>query len=423
MPGLASPAAPGLTLGSWPGAEADHNRFLQILLGALAAEGLRIVSFRESRDIRLGGLDALLVHWPDKVFWEASRSLQAAALMARLLTRLAARPRRTKLVWMVHDLAPHDGKWFKRLAWPPYAAQMARLADGALALSEGTRAAVLAAYPALAGKPVEHIWHPAYPGEALPPEARATARAGLGWSEEERVYGYCGQLRPYKGVEDLIRAFRDLPDAGARLLVAGRPRDAAFAAALGVLAGEDARIRLLPEESRAGAVPRLPRRLRHRGGAVPPIPPLGLGGACPERATAGPDPGDAVRDQPRGRARPPRLAPNLSGTAHRRGARRRPDPGRRPGPRPPGTAGRSPAPRRVPGAAGRRPAVLKATRPRLVSEARAASCRSGRIAYEVIWLLGSYQVFQAVAAGPTFGYSPRTITPWKRSWHPTFVPE
>ena len=28
---------------------------------------------------------------------------------------------------------------------------------------------VLAAYPALAGKPLEHIWHPAYPGEALAP--------------------------------------------------------------------------------------------------------------------------------------------------------------------------------------------------------------------------------------------------------------
>ena len=68
MPGLAGSRT---TLGSWPGAEADHNRFLHILLGALAAEGLRIISFRESRDIRLGGLDALLVHWPDKVFWEA----------------------------------------------------------------------------------------------------------------------------------------------------------------------------------------------------------------------------------------------------------------------------------------------------------------------------------------------------------------
>jgi hypothetical protein len=190
MNGPVPPLAPCLTLGSWPGYESDHNRFLQILLGALAAEGVRIVSFPESRDIRLKGLDALLVHWPDKVFWEASNSRQAAALMARLIARLATRPRRTKLVWMVHDLAPHDGKWFKRLAWPPYAAQLARLADGALTLSEGTPSQVLEAYPALASKPIEHIWHPAYSGEALPAEARSAARAEFGWSAAVRVYGY-----------------------------------------------------------------------------------------------------------------------------------------------------------------------------------------------------------------------------------------
>ena len=125
--------------------ESDHNRFLPILLGALEAEGVRVVSFPASRDIDLAGLDALLVHWPDKLFWEAAGSAEAAALIARLLARLALRPRRVKLVWMVHDLAPHDGRWFKRLAWPPYAAAIARLADAALTLSSGTRAAVLAA--------------------------------------------------------------------------------------------------------------------------------------------------------------------------------------------------------------------------------------------------------------------------------------
>ena len=107
MTGPVPPLAPGLTLGSWPGAEADHNRFLQVLLGALAAEGVRIKSFPESRGIRLDGLDALLVHWPDKVFWEASElASRPQTLMARLVAQLAARPRRTRLIWMVHDLPP-----------------------------------------------------------------------------------------------------------------------------------------------------------------------------------------------------------------------------------------------------------------------------------------------------------------------------
>lgn len=242
------PAPAPFVLGSWPGVESDHNRFLPILLGALEAEGVRVASFPDSRDIRMDGpagpLDALILHWPDKVFWEAKGSAGAAALMAGLLARLAARPRRTRLVWMVHDLQPHDGRWFKRLAWPPYAAALARMADGAITLSSGTRATVTAAYPALAGKPMEHVWHPAYPGEVLDPEARAAARAALGWGAEVRAYGYCGQLRPYKGVEDLVTAFRALPDPDARLLVAGMPRDGEIAATLAGLAGDDPRITL-----------------------------------------------------------------------------------------------------------------------------------------------------------------------------------
>ncbi len=243
----AGPAAP-LVLGSWPGVESDHNRFLPILLGALEEDGVRVVSFPESRDIETSGLDALILHWPDKVFWEAKGSAGAGALIARLLARLAARPRRTKLVWMVHDLQPHDGRWFKRLAWPPYAAALARMADGAVVLSSGTRATVEAAYPALAKKPIGHVWHPAYPGEALDPAARAAARAALGWpggaEGEVRAFGYCGQLRPYKGVEDLVTAFRALEDPAARLLVAGMPRDAAIAGTLTGLAGDDPRITL-----------------------------------------------------------------------------------------------------------------------------------------------------------------------------------
>ena len=305
----------GLVLGSWPGMEADHNRFLQILLGALEAEGVRVVSFPESRDIDLAGLDALLVHWPDKLFWEAAGSAEAAALIIRLTARLALRPRPVKLVWMVHDLRPHDGRWFKRLAWPPYAAMLAQLADGALTLSSGTRAVVQAAYPVLGRKPFEHIWHPAYPGEAVTPEVRAAARAGFGWRGAERVYGYCGQLRPYKGVEDLIAAFAGLADPDARLLIAGRPRDPGIAATLESLAGGDPRIRLEARDPFAGGVPRLPRRLRPRGGAVPALSALGLDRARAERRATGADALDALRAEPRGRARPPRLAADLRGPA------------------------------------------------------------------------------------------------------------
>ena len=188
----------GLVLGSWPGMEADHNRVLRILLGALEAEGVRVVSFPESRDIDLAGLDALLVHWPDKLFWEAAGSAEAAALIIRLTARLALRPRRVKLVWMVHDLRPHDGRWFKRLAWPPYAAVLAQLADGALTLSSGTRAVVQAAYPVLGRKPSSTSGTRPTPARRCPRRSgrrRAPASAGAAPSGSTATAASSGPTR------------------------------------------------------------------------------------------------------------------------------------------------------------------------------------------------------------------------------------
>ena len=348
----------GLTLGSWPGTNPDHNRFLQVLLGAIEAEGVRVVSFPESRSIRLDGLDVLLVHWPDKVFWEASSSREAAGLMTRLLARLEARPRRMKRSgWSTTSRLPR-GKWFMPWYDRPMPPSSPAWPTGRSPCRKGPRAAVLAAYPALAGKPLEHVWHPAYPGEALAPEARAAARAGLGWADAGRVYGYCGQLRLYKGVEDLLRAFAGLPDAGARLLVAGRPRDAGFAAALGELAGEDPPDPPGAGGPVAGAVPRLPRGLRHRGGAVPALPALGLDRACPERRAAGADAGDTLRRGAAAALGGPGLGADLPGPADPGHPRRQHGCRRRPSTSPP-------SPRRPrPPAAARSCEALAAGRPR-----------------------------------------------------------
>ena len=296
----------GLVLGSWPGRESGHNRFLPILLDALAAEGVEVASFPDSRDIEPARPRRAPRALARQGVLGGPSSREAAGLIGRLLAKLAARPAGCKLVWMVHDLRPHDGRWFKRLAWPPYAGLLARLADGALTLSEGTKATVAAAYPALARKPLGHIWHPYYPGETLAPAAAAAARAGFGWTGPERVFGYCGQLRPYKGVEELIRAFGASPTPTPGCCVAGRPMDAGYARTLAGLGDGDRRIPPPARGPGAGAVPGLPRRLRPRRRAVPALPALGLDRARLERRPPGADPGDAVR---RRASRPSSAAP------------------------------------------------------------------------------------------------------------------
>ena len=160
---------------------------------------------------------------------------------------------------------------------------------------------------------MEHVWHPAYPGEAL-------AARGPGGRPRRARLGRGGArlrlLRPAPALQGGRGSHRRLPAAPRPGGAPPRRRPAAGRGLRRRLARPRRRRRPDPPRPRgpdAGSVPGLPRRLRHRGGAVPPLPAFGLDRARPERPAAGADPGDPVRDQPRGRARPPRLAPDLSG--------------------------------------------------------------------------------------------------------------
>jgi glycosyltransferase involved in cell wall biosynthesis len=60
------------------------------------------------------------------------------------------------------------------------------------------------------------------------------------------VFLFLGLLRPYKGLEELLPAFRSLPNPNAALLIAGRPRPSDYAARLAAQANDDPRVRWHP---------------------------------------------------------------------------------------------------------------------------------------------------------------------------------
>lgn len=243
-----SKPAPRLTIGSWPGREFNHNPFVPLFLDSLEAEGFRTVDVSSVRALDIRALDVLLMQWPEKVFWEAESSREAVGLMARLLRQIVTRPRGTKVVWLVHDLKPYESRWFKRLAYPRFAALLARVVDGAFTLSPGTVPVVKRAFPGLASKPVGHVWHPLYPDAGITPEARGALRERAGWSEDTFVYGYCGQIRPYKGLDELAKVFVEYSNPQARLLITGRPLNADITAKISAIVQGDDRVDFRPDD-------------------------------------------------------------------------------------------------------------------------------------------------------------------------------
>jgi glycosyltransferase involved in cell wall biosynthesis len=68
----------------------------------------------------------------------------------------------------------------------------------------------------------------------------------LGIGKSERVLLFLGNIRPYKGVEELIQAFKELEFNEVRLLIAGRTLNEDVEKRVRALADEDVRCRFYP---------------------------------------------------------------------------------------------------------------------------------------------------------------------------------
>ena len=225
-------------IGSWPGRGFAWNSFVAGFCDAVEAAGCEVVDVKDPRFLE-SPIDVLHIHWPEQVFWAGGG---AARLAYRTISTLRALVRLqrsdVRLVWMVHNLRPHDETGARRLLWRYLSGRLARLVDGVMTLSPATLPVVRAAFPALAAKPFAQAWHPAYfdvlAARAPNPPAPEPRRAVR--------YAFLGQVRPYKGVEELVRTFSGVADPERRLVIAGEAAPADFAERILGLAALDDRI-------------------------------------------------------------------------------------------------------------------------------------------------------------------------------------
>jgi len=217
------------------------NPYNALLYGAVRRLGATVV---EAAPWRLLGRppDVLHVHWPDAFF--SARRLPGAVGKSLLLMGVVgtARLRQARVVWTIHNLRPHEerhARWEARM-WRWFVARV----DGYIALTAGGQAAALARFPALRGRPGFVIPHGHYKDEYPDEVDRGVARAALGLPPAAPVVVFLGAIRPYKNLPALIDAFRGVPGPAWRLLIAGKPADAALAGEIRRRAAGDGRIRL-----------------------------------------------------------------------------------------------------------------------------------------------------------------------------------
>ncbi|MFN4058675.1 MAG: glycosyltransferase [Roseinatronobacter sp.] len=164
------------------------------------------------------------LHWLNAVFRSATTDAEARALAERFIDKVRySQALGAKLVWTVHNHLTHDAPFPETERW--LSEQLAQLADVVHLHCKRSLEEVTEAFDL----PSENVFvapHGHYIGAYPDILTRTAARVELGLGTDEDVILFTGLIRPYKGVEDLIAAFRkqlaDRPRA--RLILAGEPR-------------------------------------------------------------------------------------------------------------------------------------------------------------------------------------------------------
>lgn len=174
------------------------------------------------RKLLFGSYDIVHLHWVDHLLLRkppVGYLMSAVFLFAVRLQRW----RGAKVVWTVHNVAPHERLWPPRLeSW--FWASWVRALDGFIVLSDAGLDEVRSAHPGLRDVPLFTIPHGHYrayyedAAEAPPADSRP---APVAPSRRGTRYLFFGQMRGYKNVPQLIRSFLASGIDGATLTLVG----------------------------------------------------------------------------------------------------------------------------------------------------------------------------------------------------------
>ena len=211
------------------------NPYVRLLQDALCKLGISC-SIADGLSPRLvrswrGMADVLHLHWLELLYASPSLARSVRLLAAVLGGLVLAKAEGCKVIYTVHNLDPHDQPFavLDRIANRVLFA----LADAIHVHDQEAKLSVARAYGRRERTYV--VPHGSYIGAYPNNCTRQEARRRLELADNAFVYLFLGQIRRYKGIEDLVAAFGQLADDACQLVIAGNVHDPAYGAALAQL--------------------------------------------------------------------------------------------------------------------------------------------------------------------------------------------
>ena len=156
-------------------------------------------------------------HWIEYIYLGDTRLATYRKFICLVATILLAKLAHIKVVYTVHNVTPHGDKYARLNILASRV--MFALADAVHVHDNQSLRAIARRHART--RNVFVIPHGNYTGVYPDECSREQARQRLKLPEGSFTYLFLGQIRPNKGIEDLIRAFRAMDDDRASLVVAG----------------------------------------------------------------------------------------------------------------------------------------------------------------------------------------------------------
>lgn len=218
----------------WP-----QNPYQVLLRDELRKQGFRIIGNPPLNLLKIlfkrDGLDIVHLHWPHDLYFK-NYLRYPLAIFTLLLFRLL----KNNIVWTVHELKFYETRHPRLDTY--FVKFLMKISKALIVHSQYSEDEIRKSfhYP----RPIFQVKHPNYIDVYDNCTSQPEARKELGIDLDAKVFLFLGYIKPYKGVEDLIEAFRGLEDDNLRLLIAGTPLNNQIAQELEKLAAGDSRIQL-----------------------------------------------------------------------------------------------------------------------------------------------------------------------------------
>ena len=177
------------------------------------------VLFNVIRNFRV---DIIHLHWLHPFLIGNSRVKTIVKSLLFISQLLIVKIFGIKLVWTVHNLKNHENRYtelellFSRI--------LAQFADAIIAHCEAAKHDIQRVFNVRRKDKIVVIPHGSYSNVYKNTISQEEARNRLDLSPTDLTFLHLGQIRPYKGLLELIESFQKLDGSYTKLIIAGRPR-------------------------------------------------------------------------------------------------------------------------------------------------------------------------------------------------------